>query len=383
MTTTSSYSPSNLTSKSFYRAVVKNGVCAATNSTNADVKVNPLPAKPTLTSQTICEGLTATITGPTGTYTYTWQVPTGVPASTTNILSTTKAGTYSLTITDANSCTSDVGTATVVVNALPAKPTLTNPVICEGETASITMSTPTGTSSYTYSWTVPTGVTASTTNILSTTKAGTYSLTITDANNCTSEAGSEVVTVNALPPKPTLTSPVICEGETATVTMLTPTGTSTYTYTWQVPTGVATSTTKTVSTTKAGTYSLTIINDKGCKSADASGTVTVNPIPAVPIISSNSPICEGSSLNLTTTNIAGATYSWTGPNSYTSSLINPIINNANSLASGNYLLKITTNGCSSPLSTPINVIINATPTAPTVSSNSPIEVGATIIFKSN
>ena len=298
-----------------YTLTIMDANSCTSEAGTATVTVNPLPVKPTLTSQAICEGLTATITGPSGTYTYTWQVPTGVATSTTKSVSTSKAGTYTLTITDANSCTSEAGTATVTVNQLPAKPTLTSQAICEGETTSVTMLTPTGTITYTYTWIVPTGVATSTTKTVSTTKAGTYSLTITDANSCTSEVGTGIVTVNTLPAKPTLTSPKICEGETASVTMLTPTGTITYTYTWTVPTGVATSTTKTVSTSKAGTYSLTITDANSCVSEVGTGSVTINPIPTFNILSPS--VCSGSQLKITANPLTGAStdynYTWQVP----------------------------------------------------------------------
>ena len=205
------------------------------------------------------------------------------------------------------------------MNALPPKPTLTSPVICEGATTTVTLSTPTGTNTYTYNWQVPTGVATSTSNSVTTTKAGTYSLTITDANTCTSEVGTGIVTVNALPPKPTLTSPVICEGATASVTMLTPTGTSTYTYTWSVPTGVATSTSNSVTTTKAGTYSLTITDANTCTSEVGTGIVTVNPIPTFTISSPS--VCLGSPLTITANPITGAkpdyNYTWQVPSGVT------------------------------------------------------------------
>jgi len=295
---------------------------------------------------------------PTGTitYTYTWTVPTGVATSTTKSVSTSKAGTYSLTIMDANSCTSEVGTGTVVVNALPPKPILTSSVICEGETATVTMSTPTGTITYTYTWQVPTGVATSTTNTVSTNKAGNYSLNIMDANSCNSEVGTATVVVNALPAKPTVTSPTICEGQTATITS--PSGV--YTYTWQVPDGVlAPGNVNTFTTTKAGTYSLSIINNKGCNSAVGSGVVSVNAIPAAPSISSNSPVEEEQTLNLTASNIAGAIYAWSGPNGFASIRQNPSITGATPANSGTYYATVSLNGCTSVSSLPINILVNA------------------------
>ncbi len=341
-----------------YSVTITNSNSCTSEVGTGIVTVNPTPTKPTLTSSTICEGQTTNVSMslPAGTYTYTWIVPTGVASSTTNTVSTSKAGTYSLTITDANSCTSDIGTGTVTVNPLPAKPTLTSSTICEGQTTNVSMSLPAGT--YTYTWIVPTGVATSTTKTISTSKAGTYSLTITDANSCTSDIGTGTVTVNPLPAKPTLTSATICEGETATVTMLTPTGTNTYT--WTVPTGVATSTTKTVSTNKAGTYSLTITDVNSCTSEVGTGTVTVNPLPTL-TITNPAAVCAPGTIDLTATTItAGSTASLTYTYFTNATATNTLTNTSLIGASGTYYIKGTsTLNCSAIQ--PVNTIINPIP----------------------
>ncbi|TAL60960.1 MAG: collagen-like protein [Bacteroidetes bacterium] len=76
--------------------------------------------------------------------------------------------------------------------------------------------------------------------------------------------------------------------------------------------------------------------------------------PAVP--SSNSPITIGRTLSLTATTVTGATYSWTGPNGFTSSIQNPTLTNMRSISSGNYSLITSLNGCSSS-STNLTVIV--------------------------
>ena len=360
-----------------YSATVTVLGCTSPSST-ISATMNALPAKPTLTSQEICEGATATITGPTGVYTYTWQVPTGVATSTTSTVSTSKAGTYSLTITDANSCTSEVGTATVTVNALPTKPTLTSSTICEGQSTSVTMSLPAGT--YTYTWQVPSGVATSTTNTVSTSKAGTYSLTITDVNSCSSEVGTATVVVHVLPAKPTLTSPTICEGETASITMLTPTGTNTYTYTWTVPTGVASSTTNTVSTSKAGTYSLTITDANSCTSEVGTGTVTVNPLPTL-TITNPAAVCAPGTIDLTASTItAGSTASLTYTY-FTNAIATSTLTNTSLIGtSGTYYIKGTSSfNCSAIKS--VNTIINTIPSFNVLSPS--VCVGAPLTIKAN
>lgn len=82
-------------------------------------------------------------------------------------------------------------------------------------------------------------------------------------------------------------------------------------------------------------------------------------------ISSNSPTCIGSTLNLTAS--GGTSYSWTGPNGFTSNLQNPSISNVNATHSGQYTCNISgTGGCDG--SNTITVQIQNTP-APTGNAN--------------
>lgn len=62
---------------------------------------------------------------------------------------------------------------------------------------------------------------------------------------------------------------------------------------------------------------------------------------------SNMPVCAGSTLNLSATTVSGATYSWTGPNSFTSSLQNPTISYT-AANEGIYTVQITVAGCTTP-----------------------------------
>ncbi len=88
--------------------------------------------------------------------------------------------------------------------------------------------------------------------------------------------------------------------------------------------------------------------------------------PAITSTSSNSTVCSGNTLTLTTA-VTGShpTYSWTGPNSFTSSLQNPSISNVTTAATGTYSVTVT-NGCgtaSSSTAVTINSSPNATVTA--------------------
>ncbi len=82
--------------------------------------------------------------------------------------------------------------------------------------------------------------------------------------------------------------------------------------------------------------------------------------PAAPSVSYNSPIYAGMTLNLTASAVAGATYSWTGPNGFTSTDQNPSMANITANAAGNYSVTVTVGNCSS---VPATVMVTVNPPA--------------------
>ncbi len=72
----------------------------------------------------------------------------------------------------------------------------------------------------------------------------------------------------------------------------------------------------------------------------------------------NGPVCTGSPLTLTAPTVAGAVYSWTGPNSFSSSSQNPAII-FTAAAAGTYTLQVTANGCTSTAYSNLAVSTNA------------------------
>jgi len=93
----------------------------------------------------------------------------------------------------------------------------------------------------------------------------------------------------------------------------------------------------------------------GCVGTPFQDTAVVNPQLVIPVASGNSPICVGSTIHLTTPPVVNATYSWTGPNGYTSSDQNPNIPNATAANAGVYTLTFNVKGCNS---VPVSVVIN-------------------------
>jgi hypothetical protein len=76
-----------------------------------------------------------------------------------------------------------------------------------------------------------------------------------------------------------------------------------------------------------------------------------------PPLTNNGPLCVGDNLQLTVSYpVAGATYSWSGPNGFTSTLMNPFINNVSLANAGVYTLVVTVGGISSaPVTTTVEI----------------------------
>lgn len=100
----------------------------------------------------------------------------------------------------------------------------------------------------------------------------------------------------------------------------------------------------------AGTYTVTAIGEGGSCNTTSAATIVASSAgtaPADPVLNTNSPLCTGSALALSTVAIAGATYQWSGPNGFASSLQNPTIANATAANAGIYKLVVSIGSCSS------------------------------------
>jgi gliding motility-associated-like protein len=366
----------------YFVTVTVLGCTSAAGSTT--VVVNATPATPTASSNTpVCTGNTINLSTPAvAGATYSWTGPSAFASALQNPTRTNAtvamAGTYSVTVT-VSGCTSAVGTTAVVVNATPATPApSSNTPVCTGNTINLSTSAVAGA---TYSWTGPNSFASSVQNPSITNAtvamAGTYSVTVT-VNGCTSAVGTTAVVINATPATPTASSNTpVCTGNT--INLSTP-AVAGATYSWTGPSAFASALqnpTRTNATlAMAGTYSVTV-TVTGCTSAVGTTAVVVNPTPATPAPSSNTPVCTGNTINLSTSAVAGATYSWTGPNSFVSSVQNPSITNATVAMAGTYSVTVTVNGCTSAVGTTA-VVVNPTPATPTASSNTPVCTGNTI-----
>jgi hypothetical protein len=292
---------------------------------------------------------TAFPTGGNAPYSYSWN---SIPVQTTQTATGLAAGTYTCSITDSTGCMKDLIIQITQPDSLVVSTTIDNPNCNGANDGSITASVTGGTPGYTYLWS--TGETTETANNLA---AGTYVLTVTDANGCM--VISNIVVSEPLPITTTITclTDVTCNGlSNGTACILASGGTPSYTYLWNT---VPAQTTATATGLGAGTYTLIITDAAGCT---ATATVVVNE-PAV--ISSNAdvtdPLCYGGMGSIELTPTGGtAPYSVIWSNGATN-LIN------GGLVAGTYTATITdANGCvlteTYTISNPAAIVVTGTVT---------------------
>jgi gliding motility-associated-like protein len=287
----------------------------------------------------------------------------------------------------------DTATTDVVIRPLPVVKAGSNSPICSGGTLVLTATVDSLDDLFT--WTGPNGFTSSFQNPSITSipvrDGGIYKIN-TSLNGCYDSDFVKVV-VDSTPAIPAVGSNSPLCSQTSTLLLNSGDVTPGVSYRWAGPSGF-TSTMENpfitgVYTGATGTYTVTaFIVYQSITCADSNTvTVAIDSTPYLPVLTSNSPLCSGNSLNLTATSTAGVGYSWTGPNSFSSTLQNPSINPATTFATGTYtvtaestyvsLVPAYTLTCTSNAAN-IAVVVDSTPVKPVASTNSPGFPGVSI-----
>lgn len=311
------------------------------------VTVNPLPPADAGNDVTVCTGNSASLSASGGT-TYTWTPATGLSATNISnpVASPTVTTTYTVLVTDNNSCqASDVVTVTVSgsLNANAGVDTS----FCFGSAVGLSASGGT-----TYTWTPSTGLSATNISNPVASHTATVTYTVTAASGACSASDEITVTVNPLP-SPTVTAggpTTFCVGDSVVLTA----GAAT-SYTWSTS-----ASTQTISVLNSGSFYVTVSNAFGCVATSNTVSTTANPLGVATITPNGATtFCQGGSLLLTAN--AGSGYSWTGgANTQTISVT----------SSGTYTVSVDDpNGCTVPSPTASIVItVNPNPATPTIVS---------------
>ncbi|KAA5536455.1 T9SS type A sorting domain-containing protein [Taibaiella lutea] len=300
-------SVSGLTSQVWTCTITDANSCTKLQTVNIS---QPTAITSSVTSQTnvSCNGgtngsATVTASGGTGTLTYSWAPSGGTAAAATGL----SAQVYTVTITDANSCTKlqtvNISQPTAITSSVTSQ---TN-VSCNGGTnGSATVTASGGTGTLTYSW-APSGGTAAAATGLS---AQVYTVTITDANSCTKLQTVNISQPTAITSSVTSQTNVSCNGGTnGSATVTASGGTGTLTYSWAPSGGTAAAATG----LSAQVYTVTITDANSCTKLQ---TVNISQPTAITssVTSQTNVSCNGGTNGSATVTASGGTgtltYSW-------------------------------------------------------------------------
>ncbi len=237
---------------------------------------------------TFCQGGNVVLTSSTATNN-TWS-----NSAATQAITVTTSGSYTVTTTNAAGCVATSTPIVVLVNTLPATPTITPTgltTFCQGGSVVLTSS---AASNNTWGG-------GETTQGITATSNGNYTVTVNDANGCQATSIATVVTVNALPSTPTISasgSTSFCTGGSVTLTASNATGNL-----WS--TG---ETTQSINVTASDVITVTYTNASGCEATSSATTVNVSATPVPTVVATATQACSGETITLTAS--TSDTYLW-------------------------------------------------------------------------
>ena len=273
------------------KLVVGDGVDA--DSITQTITVNAIPTANAGQDANICSGQSTTLTA-TGGASYAWS-----NGSTTATINVTPVATTTYTVTATQNGCSATDQVTITVNPSPVV-NLANTTLCSGNSIVLNV----GNVGVSYVWN-----TNATTQTITVTSGGTYSVTVTNSAGCSTSGTSVVTEVTSLSINlPDTTN--ICAGQSATLNA----GNPGANYAWSTN-----ATTQSISVQAQGSYRVTVTDANGCVGIDTA-FVNVNANPVVSI--NDEAICNGQSVTLDADN-AGASFAWSNQATTQSITVSP------------------------------------------------------------
>lgn len=298
-------------------------------------------------------------TGGTLPYTVQWSEPGGFVSSDLS-LTNLQPGNYIVNVTDGNGCSTSANVDMQNPSLITLDAVVLNGTCATGNTGSIDLTVNGGVSPFDYLWTGPSGF-SNTNEDLSNLTTGTYNIAITDAGGCT-VSGSFTVSAPDTLSATFVKQNISCFGLLDGSIQTNPAGgVAPYEFLWIGPAGFFT-TDQNISSLSAGSYSLQISDANGC-----AGFFMVTLTQPSKISLGNIPTqvtCFGGSDGAIDLAISGGTpgytYSWIGPDGFTSTQAD-----IDNLFAGLYTLTVTDNiGCSRSrdftITQPTQITVDAT-----------------------
>lgn len=341
-----------------YTVTGTNTLTGCTNTAVSSVTVNALPSVAANTTNALCNGGSgsATVTATGGTSPYTYLASNGATVSAQSGL---MPGSYTYTVTDANSCVKTQTLSITEPSAIITTSAVTN-ALCNGGTGSATVTATGGTGAYTYL--ASNGATVS---VQSGLMAGTYNYTVTDANACEQTQILSITEPSVINLSTSANNATICAGAGSTLTANATGGTGTLTYTWV---SGPTSNVNTVTPTATAVYTVDVTDANNCVTT-STVEVTVNALPTISVNSGS--ICAGQSFTMVPTGATTYTYS------NGTDVVTPAANDSYTVTGTD------ANGCVSATGAVSTVTVNALPVLTAVTNNTLLCVGQTATLSVN
>ena len=322
--------------------------CTATATSTVTQPTAALSVQGTVTNPTCGSPssgkVVLTVSGGTTAYTYLWNT---TPSQSTGTATNLAAGSYSVTVTDAHSCST---TATYTVAAPTSGLTLATDSVnasCGNSNGSATVSVTPNTGSFTYAWSAGGSTTATDANIA----AGSYSVTVTSTSSgCSASATVHVNSTGGATLTPT-TTPTTCGLNNGSARVVPTGGTAPFTYTWN-----NSLTDSSITGLASGTYTVTVRDANGCASIASLTVGASSGVSLTPSATSTTCGLNNGTASVTVANPSSPTYLWN--TSATTSQIT-------GLASGTYTVTVHNAGCSATATASV-----AASTAPSLTPSS-------------
>ena len=339
------------TTQGSYSVIASNGGCSSSASNAISTIVNASPVTPVISANgptSFCQGgnVVLSIT-PVNGVSYLWS-----DNSTSNSISASTTGSYSVVATS-NGCSTNSAVTAVTVNTPPSTPSITaagTTTFCQGGSVVLNVNSPVGGLTYTWS------NNATGTSITATNQA-TYSV-VASNGGCSSSASNGISTiVNAVPTTPVISAngpTSFCQGGNVVLSITPVNG---ETYLWS-----NSSIGSSITATSTGSYSV-VASSNGCSTNSSATSVTVNTPPSTPSISASgsTTFCQGGSVVLSVTSpVNGVTYTWSN---------NAVGNSITATSAANYTVTASLNNCSSTSQATTVTISNGSITTPVISAS--------------
>ncbi|MFN4257569.1 MAG: PKD domain-containing protein, partial [Saprospiraceae bacterium] len=225
--------------------------CTSTASTTVAEDTDP-PGATAWGGTITCDEPCVMLQG-TGNGTFAWSGPNGFTSTEQNP-TVCAAGTYTLTVTGTNGCTSTATAEVELDNSLPGAQAAGGTLTCTNPCVTLL-----GVGNGSFAWSGPDGF-SSTEQNPTVCAAGTYTLTVTGSNGCTSTANAEVELDDEVPGAQAAGGTITCSNQCVTLQ-----GTGNGSFAWSGPNGFS-STQQNPTVCAAGTYTLTVTGSNGCTS---------------------------------------------------------------------------------------------------------------------